>query len=114
VRSDYDWAAVAPGQTVAIPLVGWSTGTVSDWFLRASTVSTSPDLAAEQPALCNPAIMNAGAVAEVSLTMDPSAVPGDFVTVRIDSFTDDPNDPSLPFGDDYYHAWFVGFYVPIN
>jgi hypothetical protein len=126
VRSDYNWAAVAAGETVAIPLIGWSTAPIDNWFLDLGYEgSTSPNLSGISPqvTLCTTLgvgqtqwgsypLMNVGELAQVALTMDPSAMPGDFVTVQIHSFTRDIQDPAFPLDEDYWHDWFVGFYVP--
>ncbi len=126
VRSSQNWVPVMPGKPATLSLDGWSTAPVSNWFLWLEASYSSNNLSTLQPSVAfqsplgtgltslgNPyPLMNAGVTGEISLTMDPWALPGDYASIEIHSLTRDPADLTPLIDGDFSHDWYVGFYVP--
>jgi hypothetical protein len=125
-----EWFEAYPGQTVSIPIVGWSTAAVADWSVYAyvyggtedfSVISTTmrlpitSPLGEEQVGNCDPLPgMNNGVTAQLQLTVPDAVVSGDYVTFQITSAYVDAelcSDPPPAAGDAKHEARF-GVYVP--
>jgi hypothetical protein len=119
-----DWYAVAPGQSVAIPVTGWSSG-VTDWFLNyavsatggsgtlsSADISVSTSLGIETAAGCGARYaMNDFATGTITVTAPAAAVPGDYVILRVTSFHEDATLCNPLMSQDFQHFWPVGIYV---
>jgi hypothetical protein len=108
-----DWYTIAAGQTITIPVTGWSTAPTGDWplraYLRAGSVAgftAKPD-AATHVTIGNNTFptLNNGTSATLTVTA-PNAPSGSFQVIALVSFPPPMTSP------DSYHFWLVGVYVP--
>lgn len=124
------WYPAAPGQTVAIPLSGWSTAPMNDWMVAAARINGFPQGCggSECPVLsiatargtgtapgCSPhQAINNGVSGTLSVQMPADAMSGDFSVIVILSFRENagPMGCDRAADTDYYHQWPVGVYVP--
>jgi hypothetical protein len=124
-----DWVGVAPGQTVQIPLTGWSTGPPAPgwWLLNSWLPALSPGLQGATSTIASPRVGafgscgtgpiadNAGAAGNptLSVSVPAGAASGDWGVVEIDSFRqDDTKQCAATHGTDLRRFWIVGVYVP--
>jgi hypothetical protein len=114
VSTPQSWFTVAPGQSVPIPLAGFSDGPTADWVLvPAETTSNRPQFAVsisspttEQTTGGDLPSTNNGQQATLTFTTPADAKPGDWAIVQIQS---------IPLGGssgDPYEVWLVGVHVP--
>jgi hypothetical protein len=123
------WLPVQPGQTVHVPLAGWSTGPPTpgwwqlDTYVAASSTGmqdatssvTSPKIGSFGSCGSQPIADNGGAASspKLSITASGAAVSGDWAVVEIDSYRqDDAKTCGATRGTDLRRFWFVGVYVP--
>jgi hypothetical protein len=104
---------MAPGETMRIPLSGWSEATVPDWGLSAqlwggNVIGQGVDIIGSRLRILDGGAftptLNAGEQATLSVTMPGGAASGSWFGVVVHSY-----DPSRPRDS---HYWPVGFYVP--
>jgi hypothetical protein len=111
VTADTTWVAMQPGDSVDVPLTGWSTGARPDWYVYAlpasptSIFSPSVTTARQQPlsAVVYDAI-NDGVPGTLTVRASLDAKSGDHTVVRVYSRSVDRVDG--------VHFFPVGFYVP--
>jgi hypothetical protein len=123
-----DWYPVQPGQSVSIPVNGWSAAATSEWLIYPHVsvtsatgsfvdlldggVNTSSPIGVGTGGNCLTRwAMNNGVGATVELTASPTAASGDYVVFRMDSFREDST-CYPPVAQDDFHFWPVGVYVP--
>jgi hypothetical protein len=111
VTTDATWVSLSPGESVDVPLTGWSTGARSDWYVYALPTSpTTPFTAAVTTARQQPLdavvydAINDGVAGTLTITASPTATSGDDALVRIVSRSADRTDGA--------HFWPVGVHVP--
>ncbi len=124
VSTPKDWYSTADGP---IPLTGWSSAATGDWYVLASPVyattgfqpdlgavfeATSPLGADQDGGQCYGVGMNNGVTATLDVTVPPGAQSGDYVVLAVESYRLDVGQCSPPLGDDQFHLWVVGLYVP--
>jgi FG-GAP-like repeat len=126
VNVPQDWYAVSPGHSVAIPVAGWSASATGSWDLNrqiwssaASTAFTIDDVVLRSNlglgtvSTCGGRQeMTAGTGANLEVVAPVSAKSGDWVILGVDSFTEDPATCNPDAGQDHFHFWPVGVYVP--
>jgi hypothetical protein len=113
------WYRASPGRTVSVRLTGWSTAPVKSWFIRGIVfgeseqgfrVRVSSSTSATIQGVKVPTTNN-GLTSTVSIQVPGSASSGSWGIAEIDSYRRDAQDGVLP-GEDLYHLWLVGVYVP--
>jgi hypothetical protein len=119
VQAPEDWYAVAPGSSVTVPLVGWSTAALPDWLVRSYvgthtanfTVHTS-SATTTSLGVGTYATTNAGRSLMVTVTAPSDAHSGDRagITVRSASVSS-ATSPDVT-REDLYHYTAFGVYVP--
>jgi hypothetical protein len=110
--SDVSWADVAPGQSVTIPMTGWSTGARADWYVYALVASLPPGVFTAAVTTANEqqvdgvayASINDGDAATLTVTASASAHSGAIGMVHVVSRSADHVDGT--------HTWPVGVRVP--
>lgn len=125
-----DWYSVAAGDTVSIPVTGWSAAATTDWLLSphlASTndapvfdtivdggVTVSSELGIATASGCSPRYgVNDGTSATVRVTAPATAQHGDYVVIGLHALREKPPPSCYPsVSEDEYHFWPVGVYVP--
>jgi hypothetical protein len=116
------WYSTTAGE-VSIPITGWSVGTVAEWVFFV-------DLGPKTPSLPSPTVsfscpdtlllnggrycgLNSGKTATMHVVLPAGAASQTFYSFRVLSFPMDAigqNDGAA--GEDYYHRWIFGVYVP--
>ena len=120
VSTPQDWFAGQPGETVSIPVAGWSSAPTEDWFVtvalksptregfavatRSDTTTTVGGTTLE--------MVNDARVITLDVTIPASAASGDRATMYLESARVDADGIIGPVGDDLAHRWMVGVYVP--
>jgi hypothetical protein len=123
-----DWYKVASGQSVAIPMTGWSTAPTGNWLVAAynaysttafakvdygAGVTIATDLGVGTRKNCYAfQAMNNGTNGILTVTAPAAAGAGDYIVVILQSFREGPGNCITPAADDYDHEWPVGVYVP--
>lgn len=121
VTTELDWYGGSPGDTLNIPLTGWSTASIPDWPIRALN-GPSGDLinyaTARVESTTNVTIagvtyqtINNGRDATLKLTIPPKAKSGWWNLVHIRSFHVDDSGLTPPT-EDLAHRWTIGTFVP--
>jgi hypothetical protein len=127
VKTTQSWALAAAGQTVTIPLTGWTTGgTTTDWALEVSEVANSTQSTTSTATLTTPTLtsatsatyagktyptLNAGKTASLAVAVPSTAAHGAWAALELRSEHFDATGQAL-LDPDVFHAWFVGVYVP--
>jgi hypothetical protein len=130
VSAPQGWYSAEPGETVTIPITGWSAGTTTSWLFSPAHVADTNDptlldgvadggIASSSEAGAGTTgdcyvrgAMNDGTNGTVEVTMPLSAQSGDYLVVGIHSFREDPATCYPPATEDLFHVWPVGVYVP--
>ena len=117
-----DWYAVGPGQTVDIPITGWSTSPADPWQLTVSAAeSSTPPPVVQARTVEGPTVtiggtvyhqMTTGGTAVMHLTMASTSPSGSWRTFWFYSYRVDASGADGLAGDDHDHLWRVGVYVP--
>jgi hypothetical protein len=128
-----EWYAIAAGQTVSIPVTGWSTSATQDWLVEPYLANASPrfaglktdppgaggglsvtgGLGVATKAPCYPRVgINNGVQATVQVTAPAAVQSGDFATLQIMSYRNAPSSCNPPLTSDLFHFMLVGVYVP--
>jgi hypothetical protein len=110
------WYETTAGGSVTIPIVGWSTAPVADWEV---TLVTEPESANFQATIdtgttvtinsVTHPTMNNGRQATLTVAVPSSAPSGFWGAVLLNSTY---VGGASELGDDTYHQWVVGVYVP--
>jgi hypothetical protein len=115
-----DWYTIAAGGTVTVTLTGFSDRAAPDWAVLAQMwnsggggSTTPPTFVANvtSPTVYHTDIgdyptTNNGKTSTLTVTAPAVAPSGTWATIAIYSY------PLFPAGEDPYHLWFVGVYVP--
>ncbi|HEY1696160.1 MAG TPA: VCBS repeat-containing protein [Polyangiaceae bacterium] len=126
VNAAQDWYAVNPGQSVSIPIAGWSASLTGSWDLNRDFFTTASPTAftiadfsirsplglGNVPACAARQEMTAGTTANLEVAAPVSAQSGDYVILRLRSFMEDPATCNPDAGEDHWHFWPIGIYVP--
>jgi hypothetical protein len=117
-----DWYAVGPGQTVDIPITGWSTMPADPWQLTITAAESSmPPPVVQSRTLDAPMVtignytyaqITTGGTATLHVTMASSSPSGSWRTFWLYSYRVDATGADGLGGDDHDHLWRVGVYVP--
>src|SRR5262249_30190168 len=117
-----EWTMAAPGQTVTIPVTGWSTAPTADWAVRVFADSRSPlattpfsvaltsATSASFGSSTYPTLDNR-AQALLSVTVPAGTPSGAWQVVAITS-AHLTAAGGLVDSEDYLHRWLAGVYVP--
>jgi Kazal-type serine protease inhibitor domain len=122
------WYAATPGETLSIPVTGWSASTTGNWFLNrdvstaaASTSFASSDavitssLGISSPAGCGARYaMNASDTATLTVTVPSTAKAGDYAVFLVTSFDETASLCNPTMAQDFQHFWPVGVYLPAS
>ena len=122
VTAPQDWYAVGPGQTVDIPITGWSNAPADPWELTVGPAesSTPPPIVASRT-LDAPSVtiggttyhqMTSGGTAVLHVTMASTSPSGSWRAFWLYSYRIDSTGSDGLAGDDHDHLWRVGVYVP--
>ena len=124
------WYSAGAGETVAIPVVGWSDAQTTDWLISPHLsatndlaafggildggVATTSSLGAGTVGSCRVRdALNNGETASVSVTVPSNAMHGDYVVFRLELYREVPPLSCYPAPDgDEYHFVPVGVFVP--
>ena len=130
VSAPLDWYAAGAGEVIEIPVIGWSTVPMENWVVYPTRLygdptmcggAYCPQLTLTTPlgtgtgAPCTPlAAMNNGVAGTLRVEMPANATSGEYHVISLLSFVEGagPNGCNAPDGEDYYHPWEVGVYVP--
>jgi hypothetical protein len=104
------WYSGRPGQTLHIPVVGWSTEPTRDFILRAHVQNRS-DASLAFSATASGAQLNNGVAAPLVVTIPSPAPSGAWAAIYLIAERQDAAKHPLP-GEDYAHLQMVGVYVP--
>jgi hypothetical protein len=99
-----DWYRIEAGQTLSIPMHGWSTAPVGSWPVKVSVASAVMGFSAVPAA----GSLSAGEASNLTVTAPPSAASGAFAVLGVASLR--PSTP--PALTDGAHLNYVGVYVP--
>ncbi|MFO0727329.1 MAG: hypothetical protein U1E65_26350 [Myxococcota bacterium] len=95
------WYPITAGQTIQIPITGWSTLPLEDWGIDAFDEGIGP-LSCDLMLSSN--MINNGRVVMLSVTAPANARAGDWGSFEVDS-------SRMGAGTDTYHLWPIGVYV---
>jgi hypothetical protein len=122
VTIPHDWYAIAPGQSVDIPITGWSTAPTDRWEVVVTQAEAStPGPPTTRDPLDTPTAtvagvtyhtLTSGETATLHVSMGAGAVSGTWRTFWITSFRLDATGADGVNGDDHDHLMRVGVYVP--
>jgi hypothetical protein len=117
-----DWYALPAGQSITIPINGWSVSPVDPWqFDVDKAESSTPTASASVGTIDAPTVvyanmeyhgMSAGQTANVTITMGAAAPSQSWQTFWIYSYRLDAQGNDGLGGDDHDHVWRFGVYVP--
>jgi hypothetical protein len=100
-----DWYEIAPGQTLRIPMVGWSSGSLaSAWPVAARVASAVSGFSVD---VGGDGTLGVNQISDVTVTAPSTAPSGTFAVVGVASQR--PPNPPL---SDAAHINYVGVYVP--
>jgi hypothetical protein len=112
VDAPQDWFSGAPGNTVTIPMTGWSTAGVDDWSLDLlSARSSHPSLAFSLSA--DATTTNNSLAFDVSVQIPAAAPSGAWATFYVESYRANPDGSRPPTGEDLAHRAMVGVHVEL-
>jgi hypothetical protein len=101
VSTPFDWKSVSAGESVMVPLTGWSSEPTADWKLQAGIRASSRG---GFSANLGATTINNGTQVTLSIGVPADAVSGDYAVVRLLS--------TQPASSDESAIWVAGVYVP--
>jgi hypothetical protein len=115
------WYSTTTGE-VSIPITGWSVGAVPDWVIfksagpkTASLPVATTTLSCPDTVLANNARqcgLNNGKTATLHVVLPPGSISQTFFTFHLFSYTVANGQLGGGPGQDNFHTWIVGVYVP--
>ncbi len=115
------WYPTTTGD-ISIPVNGWSVGPVADWVLLLGLGPQTASLASPTASISCPdtlvrnggryCAINNAKTATLHVVLPPGSTPESFFTIRIFSYGIDANGQFGVAGQDFFHKWIVGVYVP--
>jgi hypothetical protein len=125
VTANQDWYPIAAGQTIEVPMTGWSAASTPDWLTLAVVVGATGGWASldgkqlpvtsplgQENAPCTGEGLNDGVTATTTVQAPAGAQSGDFAVIQLESFRVDPKTCYPAPSGDQFHFWLFGVYVP--